>query len=272
MQTVNGAHLVVLVRAGAVFKAGKLVFPLEAVSRWRIPLRCLAKLLREDLPAEPEAFIADGRRLVLFASWRGHEGLHLDPCFSAERAEKLAAGGYRLQLRILRRSPGSGDADGGHDAGVADVHAGPCDELADLSLLAPAEGTDPLGCGFLAAPSSPPANAAVLDDLVDALVADAEGFGNLAHRCACQVQASDRSTVFRLGCLELVLELSDPASRGGGLGQQVLINRHLSTLHRQMRPETPPGAQAMSASARRWPPQHGTESSEWANPFGRVLG
>jgi hypothetical protein len=86
----------------------------------------------------------------------------------------------------------------------------------------------------LAAPSSPPANAAVLDDLVDALVADAEGFGNLAHRCACKVQASDRSTVFRLGALELVLELSDPASRGGRLSQEVLIHRHLSIIHRQI--------------------------------------
>ena len=72
----------------------------------------------------------------------------------------------------------------------------------------------------------------VLDDLVDALVTDAEGFGNLTHRCSCQVQASDRFTVFGLGSLELVLELSDPAGSGGGLSQQVLVNRHLSILCR----------------------------------------
>jgi len=48
------------------------------------------------------------------------------------------------------------------------------------------------------------------------------------------VQASDRSTVFRLGSLELVLELSDAAGGGGGLSQQVLINRNLSIIPRQI--------------------------------------
>jgi len=107
-------------------------------------------------------------------------------------------------------------------------------------LLAPAKGADPLGCGILAAPSPPPANAAFLDDLVDALVADAEGFSNLAHRCTCQVQASDRTTVVRLGSLQLVLELSHPTSRRGGLSQQLLINRHLSIVPRQQGPRGRP--------------------------------
>ena len=108
--------------------------------------------------------------------------MDLNPCLSAERAQKLTADGYRLERRILGRSTRGGDTDGGHDAGVADVHAGARDELADLSLFAPAEGTDPLGCGFLVATSSPPADTALLDDLVDALVADAQGVSHLADR------------------------------------------------------------------------------------------
>lgn len=159
--------------------------------------------------------------------------MDLNPCLPAERAEKLTAGGYRLERRILGRSTRGGDTDGRHDAGVADVYPGARDELADLSLLAPAERTDPRGCGFLAATSSPSADTAVLDDLVDALVADAQGLSHLAHRRACQVQASHASTVFRLGLLELLLELGDPSSRGGGLSQEVLINRNLSTINRQ---------------------------------------
>jgi hypothetical protein len=103
----------------------------------------------------------------------------------------------------------------------------------------PVAAVDPLDYGLFAAPSSPTANATVLDDLVDALVADAEGLGNLAHRCASQVQAPDRSTVFPFGSLELVLELSDPASRGVGLSQQVLINWHLSVTDRQTAGATP---------------------------------
>jgi hypothetical protein len=57
----------------------------------------------------------------------------------------------------------------------------------------------------LGAPSSPPPNAAFIDYLMDSLVADTESGCNLAHRCACQVQASDRTTVFGLGSFELVL-------------------------------------------------------------------
>jgi hypothetical protein len=197
-------------------------------------LRSLAKLFREDLPAQSEAFIADGRRLVLFARRRRDEGLDLDPCFSAERAGKVLACGDRFQLRIRRRSTRRGDAHGGQDAGVADIHAGSSNELANLSLLAPAERASSLGGGFLRSPSSPPANAAVLDDLVDALVADAESCGNLAHRCAGQVKPSDCSPVFLFGPLELVLKFRDAASRSRGVRQQVLIDGHLSMLDRQM--------------------------------------
>ncbi len=143
---------------------------------------------------------------------------------------KSAPAGDRLQLHILRRSPGSRHSDGGHDAGVADAHAGPSNELAHLSLLAPTERAVPLGCGLLPAPSPPPASTALFDDLVDTLVADAEGCGHLAHRCACQVQSSDSPAVFRLGSLELVLELRDPASCGRRLVQQVLVKRYLSIL------------------------------------------
>jgi hypothetical protein len=191
-------------------------------------------LLREDLPAQAQALIANGWRLIVFAGRRRCERLHLDTCLSAERAVKLATGGDRFQSRIHGRSPRGGDTHGGHDAGVADVDAGPCDELANLSLLASAKGADPLGRGILPAPSSPPADATVFDDLVDALVADAEGIGNFAHRCTRQVQAPNRSTVFRSGSLELVLELSDTARRSRGLSQQVLINGHLSIIGRQM--------------------------------------
>jgi len=70
---------------------------------------------------------------------------------------------------------------------------------------------------------------------MDSLVADTESSGNLAHRCACQVQASDRSTVFGLGSFELVFELSDPTRRGGRFVQELLIYRHLSTIYRQRR-------------------------------------
>ena len=139
----------------------------------------------------------------------------------------------RLENRLLRRAPGRRDSDGGQDAGITDVDTAPGDELADLALLAPAEGTDPRGGGLLPPPSPPPANTAVLDDLMDALVADAESFAHFTHRCACQVQALDRSAVFRLGSLELVLEIGDPVRRRRGLCQHVLINGHLSTISRQ---------------------------------------
>lgn len=49
------------------------------------------------------------------------------------------------------------------------------------------------GLSFLAVPPTPPANAAGLDDLADALTADAEGLCTLAHRSPRRVQASDRS-------------------------------------------------------------------------------
>lgn len=143
-----------------------------------------------------------------------------------------AAGRDRLKRWFFRRSPGSSDTDRGHDAWIADIHGGSRDELADLTWLASAEGTGRRSDKFLAAPSSPPANAAIIDDLMDALVAQAEGFGNFAHRCTGQVHAADRATVFRLGDPELIFELSNPVGRDSGLSQQVLINRHLSIIGR----------------------------------------
>lgn len=214
---------------------------------------CLAELFGEDLAAQAEAFIADGLWLLLFWSWSRHEGAQIDSCLAAERARKGTAIRDGLQHRVLGWSSGGGYADGRHDARVADVHAGPGDELAYLALLAAAEGAGSLDGGVLASSPSPASNPSVLDDLVDALVAYGEGFGDFTHRCACQVKPSHRPAVFRLGSFDLVLELSNPGCRRGRFSQQLLINRHLSIVARQIEcgvQVSLPLGEAMSGTAR----------------------
>jgi hypothetical protein len=70
------------------------------------------------------------------------------------------------------------DPVGKRDAGVADEDAGAGDELGDFGLGRPAEGAREIG-GFSA---GFPARGATgrLDDLVHALVAEAQGLGDLA--------------------------------------------------------------------------------------------
>src|SRR5439155_9881542 len=65
-----------------------------------------------------------------------------------------------------------------------------------------------------------------VDDLVDALVAEPQAFGDLPHAGAAGVQTADREVVVRTRAFEFVLVLEQSGSCAFGLGQQSFIERH----------------------------------------------
>jgi hypothetical protein len=58
------------------------------------------------------------------------------------------------------------------------------------------------------------------DDLVHALVAEAEALGDLAQRASLGVEAADRVAVVGPGALELVLSLEHPVAGVAGLTER----------------------------------------------------
>jgi hypothetical protein len=71
-------------------------------------------------------------------------------------------------------------------------------------------------------PSPPPAGCS--DDLVYPLVAEVQGCGELAQRCAAQVQAADGTVELCLGDLGSVVCLDELFLRLSGCGEQFLIH------------------------------------------------
>ena len=70
-----------------------------------------------------------------------------------------------------------------------------------------------------------------LDDLVDALVAEAEGTGQLAERGAVQVQAADGAVEVGPGHLGVALGVDQAFLSTPGFGEPVLINVSTVTRH-----------------------------------------
>jgi hypothetical protein len=62
-----------------------------------------------------------------------------------------------------------------------------------------------------------------LDDLVDPLMAEVEGLGNLTHRTAGRVQPPDRVVVVELRAICVVLELEEAGAELGRLGEYVFV-------------------------------------------------
>jgi hypothetical protein len=182
-----------------------------------------------DLAAQDEALGADGRvsgKLASRVADAGGKSCDLVAALAAEAASLLGhVAGDALQ-RAERGFGGLAGADdrlGRLDALLADVDARPGHELPGLSLRPPAEGTGQIG-GKPAAPSPSPPPAGGLDDLVDPLVAEMQGCGELAQRCAAQMQAADGAVKLSFGDLGGVVCLDELFLRLPGRGQQLLVH------------------------------------------------
>src|SRR5207244_3967411 len=104
---------------------------------------------------------------------------------AAERTAAAAGRGDARHPRAVSRVNGfaAQHALGGADALVADVDLRPRDQLGDFGRWFAAERADHVGAQLAAVPHArPPGAAAGFDDLLHALVADAERLRDLAQR------------------------------------------------------------------------------------------
>ena len=83
----------------------------------------------------------------------------------------------------------------------------------------------------LAAPAPSPCPAGCLDDLVDPLVAEIQGRGEFAQRCAAQMEPADGPVELRFGDVGGMVCLDELLLRLPGGCQQLLI--HVSSVSRR---------------------------------------
>jgi hypothetical protein len=182
-----------------------------------------------DLAAQDEALGADSRVAGRLSSRRpgaGGESGDLVAVLTAEAASPLGhAAGDALQRaeRGFGGLAGSDDCLGRLDALLADIYARPGYEPSGLPLRLPAERTGQI-MGTSATPSPLPAPTGGLDDLVDPLVAEVQGGGEFAQRCAAEVQAADGAVKLGFGDLGGMVRLDALFLRLPGRCKQLLIH------------------------------------------------
>jgi hypothetical protein len=92
-------------------------------------------------------------------------------------------------------------------ARLADIDGGARDELSRLPLWSAAEGAGQLErCAIPSPPST--RTSCCFDDLVDALVAELESFGEFAKRCTAQMEATNGAVELGPSDLGIVLRLN----------------------------------------------------------------
>src|SRR5260370_5091640 len=124
---------------------------------------------------------------------------------------------------------------------VTDVSMRPGHTLLALLLVLPAEraGQKLSSPGPTATPV--PASAGRVNDLMNALMTQAELLGDLAQRPSGQLESAYRSVEFRSGGFGAALSIEYTSLRGSRLTQQPRVDPHVSTVATQdsASPRTP---------------------------------